>query len=265
MKTTFEIIRATASDNQPWPSGKPGRGKRIIQRATEGSIIDFQVRPKKDDMGRPHAEIVSHVAFEPSGIQPWATGRHHEVVARLYPPFGKEAFTWITCTCEWNLFVDEVALTIKGSSAIIHSNAKAPKTTNPAKVPAACKHVYKVLKRAIKDRKTQKVIFQLPTDKSMAGEKAYLAARDSVIKTIDSYFATHDIVSLRVVKAQANKVANQSIRGKPDQVANKKSILGYIDRYLKKKARRHRGTVKESIVVYRGNIDKLVEDLCLFF
>lgn len=142
MKTAIEILRVT----------KPMQK----YKAANCELQSFNVRKDKDNVGREHARVTSGVISSP----PLGTGRIHTVTCRLYPPQGK-CPTWITCTCENLLFWDEVALTIKGSSSILHSNGKLPHITNPKLLPMACKHVTAVLWKSLQDGRVRRIITAL--------------------------------------------------------------------------------------------------------
>ncbi len=68
-----------------------------------------------------------------------------QVTVRFYGPKDLSVKTWISCTCEYFLYVCEVALDKKGSSDIIYSNGDDPQVTNPRKTPRTCKHCVAVI------------------------------------------------------------------------------------------------------------------------
>jgi len=63
-----------------------------------------------------------------------------QVTLKFYGRHDLGAKTWMSCTCEYFLYVCEVALEGKDSSDIIHSNGAAPSVTNPRFTPRTCKH-----------------------------------------------------------------------------------------------------------------------------
>lgn len=153
MKTALEVLRVTDS--------------KIKERARDAHLIDFKVKRGVDQVKRPFALVIAHVAQDPgSPSAPWSSGRHHEQQIRLYPPFGNRSPAWMTCTCEWHLYSNEVALTVKDSSSIVHSNGKLPRIKNPAMIPMACKHITKVLQKALTDGRVRNLLNK-PQDKAM--------------------------------------------------------------------------------------------------
>lgn len=59
----------------------------------------------------------------------------------------KYAPTWVHCSCPWFTFVCEFALAKLGSSLIVNCNGRAPRITNPRRLPVVCKHVWAIMDR----------------------------------------------------------------------------------------------------------------------
>lgn len=156
MRTAIELVRITSN--------------RVKARAKRCKLLSFKVRSYKDNVDRPCAIVTATVKHNPDETAPWASGRVHTVQARLYPPFGPRVPTWITCTCEWHLYSNEVALTLQGSSSIIRSNGKLPDIKNPLRLTMCCKHVAKVLDRAVRDKQVYQTLIA-PTRKIIADPK----------------------------------------------------------------------------------------------
>jgi hypothetical protein len=64
-----------------------------------------------------------------------------------------KTFCW--CSCSDFKFRCEVALALRGSSAIISSNGALPHTTNPTATPRLCKHSLAFLEKALHQFKTR--------------------------------------------------------------------------------------------------------------
>lgn len=65
----------------------------------------------------------------------------HDTLVKLVSP-GK---VWVHCGCEDFVYRWEYALAQQGASSIINGNGEPAVTRNPANIPGACLHVYKVL------------------------------------------------------------------------------------------------------------------------
>lgn len=55
---------------------------------------------------------------------------------------GAKSRVWVTCSCEYWLFVCEVATWARDSTSNINSNGDFPAITNPNMKPKLCKHLY---------------------------------------------------------------------------------------------------------------------------
>ena len=63
------------------------------------------------------------------------------VTLMFWGPYSTKAMVWVSCTCEYFKYTNEVALEHQGSSDIKHSNGNLPRETNPGLTPSTCKHV----------------------------------------------------------------------------------------------------------------------------
>jgi hypothetical protein len=131
---------------------------RRLERARNTYVVTFTVAADRDDVARPIAQIVATTTCPP----PHGSGRTHRVEARLYAPSGQRMPSWVTCSCEDIMYRWEAVLTRQNSSSLLHSNGAWPVVTNPSGRKAICKHVARVLSRAIKDSKVVAAIRGLP-------------------------------------------------------------------------------------------------------
>lgn len=129
-----------------------------LERANNTFVVTFVVTPDRDPVARPIAQIVATTTCPP----PHGSGRTHRVEARLYAPSGQRMPSWVTCSCEDLKFVWESVLTRQNSSSLLHSNGAFPVITNPSGRKATCKHIARVLSRAIRDSKVVAAIRGLP-------------------------------------------------------------------------------------------------------
>lgn len=67
------------------------------------------------------------------------------ITMMFWGPFTPSAKVWVSCTCPYFKYTNEVALEKQGSSDINFSNGKYPKITNPRAIPGACKHIMAAL------------------------------------------------------------------------------------------------------------------------
>jgi len=109
-----------------------------------------------------------------------ATTIPRKVTIKLYKPelIGKTLYqrpAWVHCDCEWFKFFCEVALAKRNSSAVINSNGKPPKETNPREWPYICKHLVAVLP------KLQRAKFKMPRIRPTQDDI------DFILKEVDRY------------------------------------------------------------------------------
>jgi len=88
--------------------------------------------------------------FKGRVIDPTTTRTPYPQIVKIYTdrrgvlPDNPKIFCW--CGCAWFKYNCEVALAIRGSSAIISTNGALPKITNPTSRPQVCKHMLTFLK-----------------------------------------------------------------------------------------------------------------------
>lgn len=88
--------------------------------------------------------------FKGRVIDPTTTRTPYPQLVKIYTdrrgviPDNPKIFCW--CGCAWFKYNCEVALAIRGSSAIISTNGALPKITNPTSRPQVCKHMLTFLK-----------------------------------------------------------------------------------------------------------------------
>lgn|ERR1035437_699941 len=89
----------------------------------------------------------------------------HLVLSKLYfdeDELGKKTFnnpkTFIFCDCQDFTFRCEVALAIRGSSAVINSNGALPKFTNPSAIPQLCSHALAFLEKCLIEAKQHRPV-----------------------------------------------------------------------------------------------------------
>lgn len=88
--------------------------------------------------------------FKGRVIDPTTTKTPYPQIVKMYTdrrgniPDNPKIFCW--CGCAWFKYNCEVALAIRGSSAIISTNGALPKITNPTSRPQVCKHMLTFLK-----------------------------------------------------------------------------------------------------------------------
>lgn len=103
-------------------------------------------------------------------IDPTTTKTPYPQVVKVYTDKkGKVAnnprvFCW--CGCDWFKYNCEVALAIRGSSAIISSNGNLPKITNPRGRPQVCKHLLAYLKAVVRNKEKLDTVGKKPEKKS---------------------------------------------------------------------------------------------------
>jgi len=76
-----------------------------------------------------------------------------KVAVRFYGALNTNTRVWCWCSCPYFKYHCEVALSSKGSSAVIQSNGQRPRFTNPRLEPRICKHVYLLFALALRKRK----------------------------------------------------------------------------------------------------------------
>lgn len=81
-------------------------------------------------------------------------GRRHACAVRFFGAPEQKSPVWLTCDCEYWLYVCEYAVSRSKSTDIIHCNGQAPEITNSALRPFLCKHLYSIsnLRRFTRDK-----------------------------------------------------------------------------------------------------------------
>jgi hypothetical protein len=63
------------------------------------------------------------------------------------PKFDLDTPCWVSCSCEWFLFVCEVADAESDNATIRYSNGKFPVETNPRGIGTLCKHLISAIRK----------------------------------------------------------------------------------------------------------------------
>lgn len=63
------------------------------------------------------------------------------------PALTLDSKVWLSCSCEWFLFVCEVADAETDNANIKYSNGRAPVITNPQRIGTVCKHIIAALRK----------------------------------------------------------------------------------------------------------------------
>lgn len=63
------------------------------------------------------------------------------VTMMFWGSYSTKAMVWVSCSCEYFKYTNEVALEKHGSADIKYSNGDLPVERNPNQVPSTCKHV----------------------------------------------------------------------------------------------------------------------------
>lgn len=107
--------------------------------------------------------------FKGRVIDPTTTRTPYPQIVKMYTdrrgniPDNPKIFCW--CGCAWFKYNCEVALAIRGSSAIISTNGALPKITNPTSRPQVCKHMLTFLKACWRAKE------RIDTNKSQAADQ----------------------------------------------------------------------------------------------
>lgn len=107
--------------------------------------------------------------FKGRVIDPTTTRTPYPQIVKMYTdrrgniPENPKIFCW--CGCAWFKYNCEVALAIRGSSAIISTNGALPKITNPTSRPQVCKHMLTFLKSCWKAKE------RIDTNRSQASDQ----------------------------------------------------------------------------------------------
>ena len=121
---------------------------------------------------------VYHV-FKGRVIDPTTTRTPYPQIIKMYTdrrgniPDNPKIFCW--CGCAWFKYNCEVALAIRGSSAIISTNGALPKLTNPTSRPQVCKHMLTFLKACWKAKE------RIDTNKTQTAADQGLNKLESVV------------------------------------------------------------------------------------
>lgn len=122
--------------------------KPIIRQTAKKVRIHFLTpREKIDEDGDKYIEVVANAKGDTVT---------RKVVIRMWG--GRtNPWVWVSCTCEWWLYVCEVAMVENGNSDLgfardrytpdaLESDGSHPVQTNPSMVPCACKHIIAAFK-----------------------------------------------------------------------------------------------------------------------
>lgn len=111
---------------------------------------------------------------------------------------------FIHCSCDDFKFRSEVALAIRGSSAIVYSNGMMPKITNPNSVPHVCKHSLAFLEKCVAYLARNKDIPASKTPKAIKSDRELIeslhkprTSAPDVRRMFRNYFANHSITGTR--------------------------------------------------------------------
>jgi hypothetical protein len=72
--------------------------------------------------------------------------------------------TWVHCSCPYFRYYVEVALSARGSSAVLSSNGQFPKIRNPRMKPYLCKHLFQAIPVALQAKAVKRKAHNMPDD-----------------------------------------------------------------------------------------------------
>lgn len=105
-------------------------------------------KPLKPDQLKDANGIYQEYTYQVKCTSGW-----HRCVLRLYGPQTPNGKMWGWCDCPYFKYHCEVALSRRGSSAVIQSNGQRPRFTNPKMEPRVCKHLYMAIILALSKKK----------------------------------------------------------------------------------------------------------------
>lgn len=178
MKKAIEMLRAVGAwerdiKQRPRHRALPQGRMSIADRAKTVTLVTFSVVEDFDDLNRPHAYIMATTINPP----PAGSGKPHKTEARLYNPFGKSSPTWVSCNCGNFRYTWEEFLVPHHSSSKRYVNGPNKGIRNPAKIPALCKHLVRLLTYATRSAKVRKVLFQTPSLRELGLKKNIMKQR----------------------------------------------------------------------------------------
>lgn len=168
MLTVRQLLKQTGQGHFG-RNGMKTAGTKIIQNSNQVSVSFNKPKAGKDARGYYRAILASARTNKPGKKTKrmeirfyWPKGRSKaeayippEVRDKNMPYVGPEEAPlfnldtpcWVSCSCEWFLFVCEVADAESDNATIKYSNGKFPVETNPRGIGTICKHLISAIRK----------------------------------------------------------------------------------------------------------------------
>lgn len=167
MLTVKQLLRQTAQG--AFGPNRRTKGSRIIQNANNVSIAFNKAKYGKDPRGY-YRSITCAARTNESGKRtkklefrfyyPKPMAKKDQFIPeplrdkgtpyigpKKEPQMTLESKVWVSCSCEWFLFVCEVADAESDNATVRYSNGMFPKITNPQGIGTVCKHIISALRK----------------------------------------------------------------------------------------------------------------------